>query len=137
MVSEKDLRAYYRKKIKLVRALDDKWREIASATPARAIKCVPAAEELVRELDQVDQQYIDAFGETPFKEATRRRAPAGDPSGDPSDREVLRQSLISAVDALMQAQSRMQELKKDIGKRLSDLRSRQSGARHGRFDRSG
>ena len=138
MASEKDMRVYYRKKIKLVRAIDDKWREIASGTPARAIRCIPAAEELVRELEEIDQHYIETFGEPSFREALQRQD-AGDPPSAPSppDRELLRQSLLSAVDTLMQAKARLQDLKKDLGRRLSDLRSRQRGARHGQFDQSG
>ncbi len=122
MVSEKDRRAYYQKKIKLVRALDDKWREIASATPSRAMKCIPAAEELVRQLDEIDQHPVES---------------RGDPTDTAPDRELLRQTLLSAVDTLMQAKARLEDLKKDLGKRLSDLRSRQRGTSHGRFDRSG
>lgn len=132
MISEKDLRAYYRKKIKIVLTLDEKWREIGASPPARAVKGVPAAEDLSRQLDDIDRQYHQEFGEKAFRDALRTAS-----SDDLAEaRSRLRQILVEATETLKQTTSRLEDLKTDLGRRLSALRSRPRLSRHGRFDRN-
>lgn len=134
MPSEKDLRSYFRKKLKIVQTLDEKWRDIAAVPPSRVPKAVSAAEDVVRELERLDRQYDEMFGPKGAAEAIRRMSEK-DRASIEEDREKLRATLVRAMETLMHAKSRLEDLKKDLGRRLSVLRARPRTSRHGQFDR--
>jgi len=131
-LTEKDLRAYYREKISIVLQLEEKWREIARSAPGRVLKNLPAAERLVEELNGVDARYAEKFGEREMRESLT----LSPPSPVSQARDDLRARLTSATATLMSAKSRLQDLRRDLGRKLSHLKSRRRQARHGDFDRS-
>lgn len=133
-VTEKVVQTYLQEKIGLAGELDRKWREVSESSPSRALRGLSQAEAIVQALEEVDQRYFDKFGELEFLSASREISSRA-ASAASTAREVLKNSLMSAQDALGLVRLRFQELKEGLGRRLSEIKPRRRLPRHGKFDR--
>ena len=143
VVTEKDVLSFYKEKIAIVQPLGQKWRQISAELPTGRPDDVQAAEspgsnmdtsEILKRLDEVDRRYAQKFGEEQFREALRKftadpQAKAG------AQREVLRELFHRAAGDLLHAKFVVQEMKEDLGRRISALKSRPRRSRHGQFDK--
>lgn len=134
MSVERDLKNYFRKKITIVRALGEKWRTLSACDPDSVLTNLRDAESLVRDLESVDTGHAGLLGNKSLKNYMAE-CPADLREKVRNEYETLRQALLDSANSLLAARARIQDVKTDIGRRLSRVNPRRRAPRHGRVDR--
>lgn len=137
VLSPKDLIGYFARKTELARQLERKWRRMDKMAPANILQAAPETDMLLAEMESIDREFIERYGDG-FKAELERLS--GDPDTSSGRARVkLRAALNAAATRLQRVSSRIRDMKDDLGRELSELKSRRSrNLRRGRaFDQNG
>ena len=133
-VTDRDLREYYRKKTEIVRSIQKTWKILSEAAPGELMDALPKVDAQLKSLEDIDSRWTSKYGELPQKHEAQ---PVGPFRKTGREREALKAALLEASDVLEQLKTKVREMKNELGRRISEIRTKDLRPRHGRFDRKG